>query len=48
MKKLPLQLQCFPFFDYLTLENNLNHLLISNTKIALVDKVVLLNEYLKD
>lgn len=36
MKKLPLQLQCFPFQIYLTLENNLNHLLISSTKIALV------------
>lgn len=35
MKILPLQLQCFPFQTYLTLENNLNHLLISITKIAL-------------
>lgn len=35
MKKLPLQLQCFPFQTHLTLENNLNHLLISSTKIAL-------------
>lgn len=46
MKILPLQLQCFPFQTHLTLENNLNHLLISITKIAFKLNVSIQNEYL--